>query len=287
MTELYAKIACGLPRDPRFLQAGPLARLLYVQAVLYSKENLTDGALHRLALPLLAVDIPDPAEHMQRLVDVGAVEETDSGWQIPEHHWTKWNRTAAEIEQSRAAKHLAAALTNHRRWHEAKGITDPRCQHCVAQPIAQAIAQPIASSSQGATAERIAKRIAHVSPETETETETEKPTHLSLQTQVPSDPHGGWQEVPRETSNPESLNSRFALVDAEPDETTRKLTRSIALAVARRSGKARPTENYLRPILARINHAHVRAAAAERPKLAARPHEFAVWYLGSTQGADL
>jgi hypothetical protein len=98
---LYSKIDVSLARDPRMIAAGPMARLLYIQAILYCRENLTDGHIDRLILPLVAVDIPKPSNLMDRLVEVGAIELNGVGWQIPETVWRKYNPTKAEVEQMR------------------------------------------------------------------------------------------------------------------------------------------------------------------------------------------
>lgn len=99
---LYAKIDCGIARDPKMIAAGPHARLLYVQATLFCRENLTDGVVEELVLPIVALDIPTPKKHMQRLVALGALEQIDGGWRIPERVWAKYNPTRAEVDARRA-----------------------------------------------------------------------------------------------------------------------------------------------------------------------------------------
>lgn len=145
---LYAKIDVALARNERLLTAGPLARLLYVQAVLYARENLTDGRIPRIALPIVAIDIPTPAKLMRRLVETGALDETDGGWQIPAHVWRKWAPTAEQIHAKTEAKRSAGIRGNHNRWHTAKGITDPTCRYCDPNPIAQCDTNPIAPASR-------------------------------------------------------------------------------------------------------------------------------------------
>lgn len=101
---LYAKMSCALPRDPRMIQAGPMARLLYMQAVLYCRENLTDGEIDHRILGLVAMDIPDPVSEMDSLCEVGAMEECDLGWRFPMDVWTRWNPTRAEVEEMRSSE---------------------------------------------------------------------------------------------------------------------------------------------------------------------------------------
>lgn len=99
----YAQIDCDLPRDPKMLRAGPLPRLLYIQCVLYGRENLTDGRIEEVLLPLIAIDIPKPQALMGKLVAVGLVETTDYGWRIPPHVWGKRNPTRAAVDEKREA----------------------------------------------------------------------------------------------------------------------------------------------------------------------------------------
>jgi hypothetical protein len=100
---LYAKIDVALARDPRMIAAGPLGRLLYVQTILYCRENLTDGSVDKLVLPLIAIDIPSPAKHMRRLTELGALEQTGVGWQIPEAVWRRYNPMRSEVDDIRRA----------------------------------------------------------------------------------------------------------------------------------------------------------------------------------------
>lgn len=101
---LYAKIDCASVRDPKMIAAGPLGRLIYWQAVLYCRENLTDGRIDALLLPLIALDIPNPKKHMGRLVELGALEPIDGGWQIPDRVWRRWNPLKSEVDEKRAAE---------------------------------------------------------------------------------------------------------------------------------------------------------------------------------------
>lgn len=128
--ELYAMIDLALPRDPNLVAAGPLARLLYVQAWLFSKENLTDGHINEVLLPLVAVDIPNPKKHMAALVRTGALEAVPGGWRIPADVWFRWNKSRGDIEHEREQKRLAGLAGNHTRHHTNRGITDPRCELC-------------------------------------------------------------------------------------------------------------------------------------------------------------
>ena len=104
MSHLWAKIDVTLPRDTRMIKAGPLARLLYIQCVLYARENLTDGHIDAVLLPVIAVDIPRAKGLMSLLVGVGAVDETEDGWVIPMDRWRRYNPLRSEIDALRKAE---------------------------------------------------------------------------------------------------------------------------------------------------------------------------------------
>jgi len=132
MGVLYSQIECDWPREPRMLAAGPMARLLYIQFALYARENLLDGKLDRLEIPYISVDIPQPFKLLARLVEVGALEVTDTGWAIPMHVWRKRNPMRAEVEETKAAKKEAGERGNHVRHHVEKGVVSQTCRYCLA-----------------------------------------------------------------------------------------------------------------------------------------------------------
>lgn len=99
---LYAQLDCAFARNPKLIIAGPMPRLMYVQAVLYCRENLTDGVIDRVVLPLVAIDVPHAKKHMDRLVEVGVLEAHPCGWQFPSETWRKWNPLRAEVDEKRA-----------------------------------------------------------------------------------------------------------------------------------------------------------------------------------------
>jgi hypothetical protein len=103
---IYAQLSCEMPRDPRMIAAGPLGRLVYIEAMLYCRENLTDGIIDRLALIFWCPDVPvkTRAKHLDRLTEVGALEQVSDGWQFPEHVWSRWNPSKAEVEGKREAE---------------------------------------------------------------------------------------------------------------------------------------------------------------------------------------
>lgn len=154
---VFAKIDTAFPDDPKVIDAGDIAELVYLRCVLRSKHYLTDGIIDRRVLARWLAGIRGkPATHMARLVEVGLVVEHDDGWAIPDHAWRRWNSTAEEVEQTRQDKADGGAKGNHERWHVARQKFVASCQFCVASP-----SHP----------DRITDRLS--SPEVETETEGE------------------------------------------------------------------------------------------------------------------
>lgn len=107
-TELYVKLVTGFPRDPkvralaRFGDDAGLARDLYVQMILYCKENLTDGWVPAEEVGVLAY--PLPIEHAnqlaKQLASVLLTKELSKneapGWQVCA--FLKRNRSKEQVE---------------------------------------------------------------------------------------------------------------------------------------------------------------------------------------------
>lgn len=116
----FAQIACDLPRDPKMLAAGWQARAVYTEAILFCRENLTDGEITRIQLPLWMPDLP-PAKrepHLTKLAELGILETTDDGWAIPRKVWRRWNPTRAQIDRQRAAERRRKAEYRRRKREE-------------------------------------------------------------------------------------------------------------------------------------------------------------------------
>lgn len=116
----YAQLSCEFTRDPRMIAAGWQARAVYVEAMLYCRENLTDGLIDRLALIFWMPDMPVKARAklLDRLADVGALAIVDQGWRFPSHVWSKWNPSKADVEAKREAEAQRKAEWRARRRAE-------------------------------------------------------------------------------------------------------------------------------------------------------------------------
>lgn len=107
--EIYVKLIVGFPRDPKVRalvrlggDAG-LARDLYVQMVLYCKENLTDGFVPAEEVGVLAYPLPvDHANQLaKQLASVGLTKEVSKGeaegWEVVA--FLPRNGTRADVER--------------------------------------------------------------------------------------------------------------------------------------------------------------------------------------------
>lgn len=127
---LYAKIDCSFPDDPKVIEAGPMAELLYLRMVLHCREHLTDGVVNRAHLSRIATGLRTKDALVRRLLDTKLLEEHQDGWRIPVRVWRRWNPTKAAVAKAAAVKSEAGTLGNHERWHQSN--PNPNCPLCIA-----------------------------------------------------------------------------------------------------------------------------------------------------------
>jgi hypothetical protein len=102
--ELHAQIACAMPRELARKGIPWQERAVYIEAVLYCRENLTDGLISRGELPFWMADMSPKARavRLDALVACGALLAHEVGWRFPDHVWRKWNPTKAQVDEKRA-----------------------------------------------------------------------------------------------------------------------------------------------------------------------------------------
>lgn len=120
-------------------EVSPEAALVWVLACCRSKQLMTDGRLTFAQLERIApANRCDIGAIRTELCAIGAMAlEGDSAIRLT--GWDRWNPSAAAISQKADDKVKAAAVGNHRRWHEARGVVDPKCPLCDTDRIASAI----------------------------------------------------------------------------------------------------------------------------------------------------
>jgi hypothetical protein len=108
-------------------KAGKAAMGVWVLAGSWSMSNLTDGFIPEDVLGRWG-----SRADAKRLVDAGlwddAVHEGEKGWRF--HDWSRFQPSAAVTEAIRIKEAEAGARGNHKRWHVARGVTDPDCELC-------------------------------------------------------------------------------------------------------------------------------------------------------------
>jgi hypothetical protein len=134
--ELHIQLSVNFPdnRKVRALnrygrEARP-TRDLYVQMLLYCKENKSDGQVPAEQIGLLCYPDPEATGKRQAgyLVAVGLCEQGDEDYRVT--GWLERNPSREDIERKSEAKARGARLANHRRWHAEMDSPDPECEWC-------------------------------------------------------------------------------------------------------------------------------------------------------------
>lgn len=127
----WFKVDDHLHSHPKTWAASLTAMGLWSVAGSWSSDQLTDGFVPDHMVMALSRGQADLADE---LVRAGFWERMDGGYQF--HEWdvdadgTVRNPTRAEALANRRRMSSGGELGNHRRWHEGKGKTDPRCRYC-------------------------------------------------------------------------------------------------------------------------------------------------------------
>lgn len=88
---------------PKIAEAGPAAAWLWFCGICYCREHLTDGAIPKSVLTSLAMNLPQPVKHAERLVAVGLWHEAENSNGYTVHDFLEWNPSRAEVETARRA----------------------------------------------------------------------------------------------------------------------------------------------------------------------------------------
>jgi len=132
--DLFTPLHVDYQSDPKIIEAGHVAEVLFVRSLAMSKRLLSDGVVKRVQLPSLCLGLPGrPQTIVAALVSVGLWTEIDGGWQIT--NWLKWNPTAASLQAKAARKRASGLRANHERWHVGpNGKSSDTCSICYPDP---------------------------------------------------------------------------------------------------------------------------------------------------------
>lgn len=111
---------------PKVFDLPDTAVALWTRAGCWSARNGTGGHIPA-RLPNRLCEDPDTA--VQALIDAGLWERVKGGG-YRFHDWDDYQPTRDEAASARTKKSSGGRLGNHRRWHVARGVIDPRCPYC-------------------------------------------------------------------------------------------------------------------------------------------------------------
>jgi hypothetical protein len=158
----YIRVHDGMPDHPKVESLSDRAFRLLIQTWCWCSRHLTDGVI-----PRQIWERRGTPKTRNELVTAGLVSIAND--RIVMHDYLEHQRSADQVAEIRSAKRRASSLGNHNRWHKARGILDPTCQHCMETrpPPSQAGSHNGSHVGSQVRSHNDRKR----SPETETETE--------------------------------------------------------------------------------------------------------------------
>lgn len=141
---IYARLDANYDDDESMWEVSPLAELLWVRGLAYTKRKSTDGAIPLSALKRIATRIDADVDSLvTELVGVGLWIDNGYGWDI--RNWANWQVSAdvqSDIRKSRRQGGLSKAHAEGRHEHQPVGD----CQRCM--EAAHAVHMQCTSSAQ-------------------------------------------------------------------------------------------------------------------------------------------
>ncbi|AEW94631.1 MULTISPECIES: hypothetical protein [Streptomycetaceae] len=218
----WVRLDDRFPSNRKIRLLSDAAFRLYVSAICWSAENLTDGVVKTAELRLVA-DVRSARRHAKELVESSLWEELPDGWRIHDYH--EYQPTAEQVRADRKAK-----AARQQRWRERqKGAPAPASTD---QPATGVDASTDASRDASHDAERDAAPRARVPDPT-------RPAPIGGTQREHSDRRGdpgpalsliptGWQPSRDDIAAAQQARlaaGRPALTGAELAEVTRKFVR--------------------------------------------------------------
>lgn len=127
----FVPLDVNYAHDRAIRSAGPLAELLFIRGMAYSRRTKTDGVIPDYDLDVVGVGIPQVKKHADALVKVHLWVTVPGGWRI--RSWDKWNPVSET--QRKSAQARGGARGNHNRWH-IDGVVSEDCEFCIGEAIA-------------------------------------------------------------------------------------------------------------------------------------------------------
>jgi hypothetical protein len=109
----WIRLSANYMNDPRIIQAGPNAELIWLRGLSVARQMKTDGLLSKTWMAHVGRDIQNRQRSIHRLLEVGLWEETESGFSIPFDRWSRWQTTQDQIEHQRKLARERQARRRH------------------------------------------------------------------------------------------------------------------------------------------------------------------------------
>jgi hypothetical protein len=120
----WFKLSSKLPRDPKWKNLSPRAKVTLIEWACEVAEHETDGVFH--------LGKARPPSEVKELLAQGLVEKHPNGYLIPAY--LKWNRTKAEMDADRNARRNAASKAARTRWGDAGAMPEVEVEEETEKP---------------------------------------------------------------------------------------------------------------------------------------------------------
>lgn len=96
---VWLRIDSNVPKQPKFVDAGPVASWLWLAGVAHCRTAMTDGFIQKALVPTLVPGLTQPFKHAERLVQVTLWHHALGGYQV--NGYLEWNPSKKEVERLR------------------------------------------------------------------------------------------------------------------------------------------------------------------------------------------
>ncbi|MER6892009.1 hypothetical protein [Streptomyces halstedii] len=248
--EIYVQLSVRFPDDSkvralaRYGRDARRARDLYVQMLLYCKDNLSDGFVPAEQIGILVYpDSPTIGKKdAARLVEVGLIEQRDGGWCVSA--FLKRNKSGQAIRDRAERRAAASAKANHTKWHVNTGESKPDCDWCqqgAPETGTKSAPKSDPNSDSDPSPAGVDPVLRPDSTETETESQTETETETQKGSESSSPPPPEPEPGQRATHRPPPAEAQ---TDDDDDLTANeRLDRMIVEILAETSGRTATPEH--------------------------------------------
>lgn len=121
---MWFRVDSSIGDHPKAITAGDAALGYWLRMGAWAAHHLTDGRV-----PENVARSKGTRAQIERLVKAGLWVPDGDGWRF--HDWHDYNPSGTDVELARERQTEAGRLANHKRWHQARGVTNPDCLYCI------------------------------------------------------------------------------------------------------------------------------------------------------------